>query len=200
MHRGLITGPRDLGVRGEDLDRLIGRQRDYFAARGEAVEWKTRGHDLPADLPGRLRSAGFVPEDQETVLIGRAEEMATTRPRLPVGVALRHTAAEADMHRIAAMESQVWGQDWSWLADDLIGRLATAPDDIAVIVAEADGQVVSAGGLVFRPGTDFASLWGGSTLRAWRGQGIYRSLVAHRASGTRGTTAPPSCAASDATP
>jgi hypothetical protein len=67
-------------------------------------------------------------------------------------------------------------------------------------VAEADGQVVSAGWLVFRPGTDFAGLWGGSTLRAWRGQGIYRSLVAHRASGTRGTTAPPSCAASDATP
>jgi GNAT superfamily N-acetyltransferase len=180
MHRGLITGPRDLGVQGQDLDRLIARQRDYFAARGEAVEWKTRGHDLPADLPDRLHSAGFVPEDQETVLIGPAEEMAT-QPQLPAGIALRHTTAEADMHRIAAMESQVWGQDWSWLADDLIGRLTTAPEDIAVIVAEADGQVVSAGWLVFRPGTDFASLWGGSTVRAWRGRGIYRALVAHRA-------------------
>ena len=33
--RGFISAPRDTGVRGADLDRLIARQRDYFAARGE---------------------------------------------------------------------------------------------------------------------------------------------------------------------
>ncbi|MFF2455131.1 GNAT family N-acetyltransferase, partial [Isoptericola sp. NPDC058082] len=35
--------------------------------------------------------------------------------------------------------------------------------------------------LVFRTGTEFAGLWGGSTLSAWRGRGIYRALVAARA-------------------
>jgi GNAT superfamily N-acetyltransferase len=30
-------------------------------------------------------------------------------------------------------------------------------------------------------GTAFATLWGGSTLPAWRGRGIYRALVSHRA-------------------
>jgi hypothetical protein len=40
-HEGFISTPRDVGVRGADLDRLIARQRDYFAARGEPVEWKT---------------------------------------------------------------------------------------------------------------------------------------------------------------
>jgi len=35
--------------------------------------------------------------------------------------------------------------------------------------------------LEFHPGTDFASLWGGGTVRAWRGRGVYRALVAHRA-------------------
>lgn len=29
--------------------------------------------------------------------------------------------------------------------------------------------------------TEFAGLWGGSTLPAWRGRGIYRALVAQRA-------------------
>jgi hypothetical protein len=29
--------------------------------------------------------------------------------------------------------------------------------------------------------TDFAGLWGGSALLAWRGHGIYRALVARRA-------------------
>ena len=36
-HRGYICGPRDIGVAGAELDRLIARQRDYFAGRGEAV-------------------------------------------------------------------------------------------------------------------------------------------------------------------
>ncbi|GAA4619619.1 GNAT family N-acetyltransferase [Actinoallomurus vinaceus] len=178
--RGFISCPRDVGLRGSDLDGLIRRQRDYFAARGEAVEWKTRGHDRPADLVDRLRAAGFVPEEQETVMIGRADEMAGA-PVLPDGVRLRQVTTDADMHRIAAMESIVWGQNQSWLADDLIARISAAPAEIAVMVAEADGEVVSAAWLVFRAGTEFASLWGGSTLPAWRGQGIYRALVAARA-------------------
>ncbi|MDN3026718.1 GNAT family N-acetyltransferase [Streptomyces sp. S.PB5] len=179
--RGFVSGPRDLGVDGESLDGLIARQRDFFAARGEAVEWKTRGHDSPADLTVRLRAAGFVPEEQETVMIGRAADMAVREPVLPDGVTLRRTTADADMRRIAAMESAVWGQDWGWLADELTARLATDPDELAVYVAEADGEVVSAAWLAFRAGSDFASLWGGSTLAEWRGRGIYRALVATRA-------------------
>ncbi|WP_051741529.1 GNAT family N-acetyltransferase [Streptomyces xylophagus] len=179
--RGFVSGPRDLGIRGPELDKLIGRQRDFFAARGEGMEWKTRAHDEPADLIDRLRAAGFVPEDQETVLIGRPEEMAVREPVLPDGVTVRRVVDDADMHRIAAMESAVWGQDWSWLADDLTGRVASAPDEIAIYVAEAGGEVVSAAWLVFRPGTEFASLWGGSTVTEWRGKGIYRALVATRA-------------------
>ena len=32
-----------------------------------------------------------------------------------------------------------------------------------------------------KPGAEFARLWGGSTLAAWRGRGIYRALAARRA-------------------
>ncbi|KUL46111.1 acetyltransferase [Streptomyces sp. NRRL F-4489] len=180
QYRGFVSAPRDLTLRGAELDRLIARQRDHFAARGEAVEWKTRGHDRPADLPDRLRAAGFVPEERETVLIGLAGELAT-EPVSPAGVTLRQVTAYEDMRRIAAMEAEVWGEDREWLADDLAGRVAAAPEEIAVLVAEAGGEVVCAAWLVFRPGTDFASLWGGSTLAAWRGRGIYRALVAARA-------------------
>lgn len=180
--RGFVTGPRDLGVDGAELDALIARQRDFFAARGEAVEWKTRGHDLPADLPRRLEAASFVPEDRETVVIGVSADLAAD-PLLPAGVSLRRVAADADMHAIAAMESEIWGQDCGWLAADLIARIRSAPDDIAVFVVQdqAAGQIVSAAWLVFYPGTEFAALWGGSTLAAWRGRGLYRALVATRA-------------------
>ena len=49
------------------------------------------------------------------------------------------------------------------------------------MVALAGRTPISAGRVEFHPGTDFASLWGGGTLPAWRGRGVFRSLVAHRA-------------------
>jgi GNAT superfamily N-acetyltransferase len=179
-HEGFVSAPRDTGLRGADLDRLIARQRDYFAARGEPVEWKTWGYDEPADLPGRLRGAGFVPETEETVLIGLTSEMAAD-PVLPAGVVLRQVTERADMDRIAAMQSIVWDEDCSWQAGELAESVAAAPDDLLVWTAEADGVVVSAARIEFRPGTEFAGLWGGSTLPRWRGRGIYRALVARRA-------------------
>jgi GNAT superfamily N-acetyltransferase len=190
QHRGFVTAPRDLGVDGPELDALIARQRDYFALRGEAVEWKTRGHDLPATLTDRLRAAGFVPENQETVLIGVAAEMAGD-PVVPDGTTLREVAADAGLRAVAAMESVIWGEDLSYMGEELIARRAFAPGDITFFAVTDDtaGQMVSAAWIIFHPGTDFAYLAGGSTLEAWRGRGIYRALVAVRAqqAATRGT-------------
>ncbi|TCO32538.1 putative N-acetyltransferase YhbS [Kribbella steppae] len=169
------------GLDGAEVDALIARQRDYFAAKGKAVEWKLRGHDLPADLPDRLRAAGFEPEDEETVLIAESAAIAERlRGRESVdGVTVRLTTDEGDFARIAAMESTVWGEDWSWLTDELVRHKASGLTDI--FVAEAAGQVVSAAWAVYKKGTDFTGLWGGSTLPEWRGKGIYKALVAVRA-------------------
>ena len=79
------------------------------------------------------------------------------------------------------MKSAVWGADYGWVAEDLDGRLASDPENLVVFMAEAAGVVVSAAWLEINPGTDFAGLWGGSTLQAWRGRGIYKALVAARA-------------------
>ena len=178
--RGFISAPPDTGLRGAELDRLIARQRDYFTGRGEAVEWKTFAHDQPPDLVARLRAAGFVAEDLETVLVGRTEQMATP-PVLPGGVVLRQVTADADMRRIADMESAVWGDDRGRTGDHLIRWAAAAPEDFLVLVAEAGTQVVAAGWISFLESSDFAGLWGGATLREWRRKGIYHALVAARA-------------------
>ncbi len=179
--RGFVSYRNLDGYRGADLDALIARQIEHFSALNLAFEWKTRSHDEPADLTDRLLRAGFDPEEQETVVVGEAASMAV-EPVLPDGVTLRAVTAYEDFARIGAMESAVWDEDWQWLADDLRDRQAEAPDDLVVLVAEAGDQLVSAAWLVFKPGTDFAGLWGGSTLAAWRGRGIYRALVARRAS------------------
>jgi GNAT superfamily N-acetyltransferase len=185
LHRGVVStsGP-DLGVRGEALDALIARQVAYFADRGEAFEWKTRGHDRPADLPERLLAAGFVAEDRETVLVAPVERFASVAAGAadpPPGVTIRQVSEPEDMRRIADLESTVWDADWGWLADELTESVATGPERTLVFVAEAEGSVVCAAWLSLVEGTEFAGLWGGSTLAAWRGRGIYRALVARRA-------------------
>jgi GNAT superfamily N-acetyltransferase len=180
QERGFISAPRDTGARGSDLGRLIARQRDYFAGRREAVEWKTYDYDEPADLPDRLRAAGFVPEDPETVVVALTTAIAA-EPVLPDGVVLRQVTADEDMRRVAAMESEVWDRDREWTGEHLIREVAAAPDDYIVLTAEAAGQVVAAGWLEMRPGSQFAGLWGGATLAEWRGRGIYRALVSRRA-------------------
>jgi GNAT superfamily N-acetyltransferase len=96
---------------------------------------------------------------------------------------LRWVTADADMRRIAAMQSAVWGQDWNWLGEHLISQIAAAGDGIAVVAAEAGDDVVSSAWAAFfgSGAGSFARLLGGSTLPQWRGRGIYRALVAVRA-------------------
>jgi len=122
--QGLAFAKDTDGLSVAELDSLIHRLRDYFSDRGEAVEWKTYGHDRP-DLPERLRLAGFKPEETETVVIGITSELvADAEP--PLGVTIRETTDRKDFDRIAHMESEVWGKDWSWLSDDLASRCETS--------------------------------------------------------------------------
>ncbi len=179
-NRGFVETAQTLNVEGDALDRLIIENRDFFANRGEAVEWKTRAHDRPREIPERLQAAGFVPEEVETIMVGDTERMAAD-PHLPDGVMIRTVHARDDLERISQMESTVWNEDFSWLANDLDEQRKAEPDNTIVFVAEAAGHVVSAAWLVLKEGTDFAGLWGGSTLSEWRGKGIYKALVARRA-------------------
>lgn len=179
--RGFVTYTDLGGLAGPALDELIARQRDVFARLGVPVEWKLHGHDQPADLPQRLRAAGFEPEEQETVVVGPAAPLAAALPVPPEGVRLREVSARVDLDRIAAMEGQVWNESRAWLADSLAKELAADPQGTTVVVAEAGPEVVSAGWVRYVKGTGFATLWGGSTLPQWRRRGIYRALVAYRA-------------------
>ncbi|MGX1613884.1 GNAT family N-acetyltransferase [Micromonospora chalcea] len=180
-HRGFLTYRTLDGLAGAELDALIARQVEVFRARGESVEWKLAGHDEPADLGDRLRAAGFVPEDQETVVVGPVAPLAAAVPVLPEGVRLREVTSRADLERIAAMEEEVWREDRSHLVYGLAREIEADPQSITIVVAEAGETVVSAGWVRYQRGTGFASLWGGSTLPQWRKKGIYRALVAYRA-------------------
>ncbi len=133
------------------MDELIARQVARFSRRSERFEWKLHGHDRPADLPERLRAAGFVPEDEETVVIARVAAIAGL-PQAPEGVSLREVTDRGDLDRIAALEAAVWATEHHGLADMLEAEREADADGLAIVVAEAAGEVVCAGWVRFERG------------------------------------------------
>jgi GNAT superfamily N-acetyltransferase len=179
-NRGMVEYGSLGGLDGRELDQLIARQVQIFSERREPFEWKLHGHDRPADLPERLRAAGFVAEETETVVIAAVDGIGI-EPSVPDGVLIREVYDRADLRRIAELEEAIWQEDHGWVVDDLGEERLADPDALRIFVAEAGEVAVCAAWVRFPSGTEFATLWGGATLPSWRGRGIYRALVAHRA-------------------
>ncbi|MFF7872421.1 GNAT family N-acetyltransferase [Streptomyces qaidamensis] len=161
-------------------DAAIAAQIGHYTGLGLDFEWKLYGHDRPADLGRRLRAAGFTPGPEETLMIGEADGLAHgTEP--PEGVRVVPVTGPAGVDLVADVHEKAFGADSSWLRHQLLARLAADPDTVVAVVAMAGGEPVSAARMELVPGTPFAGLWGGGTVQEWRGRGIYRTLVAHRA-------------------
>jgi GNAT superfamily N-acetyltransferase len=161
-------------------DAAIAEQIAHYTGLGLAFEWKLYGHDRPADLGQRLRAAGFRPEPEETLMIGEIAALSLDATP-PQGVRVVPVTDPQGVDRVAHVHEKAFGADSSWLRDQLLARLADDPDTVVAVVAMAGDEPVSAARMELVPGTRFAGLWGGGTVEGWRGRGIYRALVAHRA-------------------
>ncbi|CAM5735907.1 N-acetyltransferase OS=Streptomyces alboniger OX=132473 GN=CP975_01605 PE=4 SV=1 [Streptomyces alboniger] len=173
------------GVVWSDLDEAsadaaIADQIAHYSGLDREFEWKLYGHDLPVDLGKRLKTAGFTPEPEETLMIGEVADL-TLDADPPEGVRFLPVTDQAGVDLVADVHEKAFGTDSSRLRHQLLARLTDDPDTVVAVVALAGDTPVSAARMELVPGTRFAGLWGGGTVEAWRGRGIYRALVAHRA-------------------
>ncbi|WP_112466652.1 GNAT family N-acetyltransferase [Streptomyces triticisoli] len=181
-----VGSPRDWnGVLWSDpdaagADAMIAEQVAFFGVLGHGFEWKLYGHDRPADLGRRLRAAGFTPGPEETLMVAEAAALDLDAEP-PTGVHLREVTDAADVDLLVGVHEKAFGTDGSALRHRLLARLAADPDTVVAVMALAGGVPVSAARMEPVPGTGFAGLWGGGTVAGWRGRGLYRALVAHRA-------------------
>ncbi|MEU6255719.1 GNAT family N-acetyltransferase [Streptomyces sp. NPDC047043] len=161
-------------------DAAIAEQIAYYSDLGREFEWKLYGHDLPVDLGQRLRDAGFEAEPEETVMVAEAAALdLDVEP--PEGIRLLPVADATGVGLVADVHGKAFGTDGSRIRHQLLARLTQEPDTVVATVALAGDVPVSAARMELVPGTRFAGLWGGGTVEAWRGRGVYRALVAHRA-------------------
>ncbi|MBZ5736678.1 GNAT family N-acetyltransferase [Nocardioides mangrovi] len=180
--QGFVTTPRLTGVGADQARGWVAAAVEHFRQDPgiREVEWKTRQHDDAPGLHDALLEHGFEPDEPESIMIGRAELLAVDVP-LPDGVTLRRIDTEADVRAMSAMADVAFGEPVSDAhAEFALSRLASG-DGTELWVAEAGGVMVSAGRLEPVRDSDFAGIWGGSTLEGWRGRGIYRALTAARA-------------------
>ena len=190
FHRGGFVSYESLEEVGtvEAIDALIAETVEFYAGHPEVeeFEWKTRGHDWPADLDQRLRAHGLEPDEVETVMVGEASHLAVD-VALPEGVTVRRVDQLPERAELvieaSAVAAQIFGGGPS--GEEMLDRLDRTHGLEQFWVAEAgegeDRHVICSGRLARVEGTEFAGIWGGSTLPEWRGKGIYRALTAARA-------------------
>ncbi len=159
-------------------DAVIAAQVARFAELARAWEWKHYSYDQPPDLADRLIASGFTRQPDEALLVAEIEDLVLDVPP-PADVELREVVDEHGVAALVSVHDQVFGGDHSAMGRALL--TAVAHRAATAVVAFAGPTPISAGRMEFHDGTDFASLWGGGTLPAWRGRGVFRSLVAHRA-------------------
>jgi GNAT superfamily N-acetyltransferase len=172
-----------------NADAAIAAAVEHFRPFGREFEWKHYGYDEPRDLTDRLAAAGLAPDEEEALVVG---EVAVVRERLasapdPVGITIRRLRTDADggaadWQGINDLGRAVWDEDTTDMNRTVAAAIAADPQATSMWLAVAeDGTVVCAARANFHEGTDFASLWGGSTLEEYRGRGIYKALVSRRA-------------------
>jgi hypothetical protein len=177
----------------ENADAVIRAEIERFARAGRPWEWKHYSYDRPPDLPDRLLAAGFAAGPSEALLVAEVEALALVCEP-PKGVELRPVVDERGVRALVAVHEAVFGEEDVDLGALLLARLggaggrrgaARGDHGVAAVVAMAGEEPIAEGRVELPHGSDFATLYGGATVGEWRHRGVYRSLVAHRASVAR---------------
>jgi GNAT superfamily N-acetyltransferase len=160
----------------ENADATIKAIRTHFTARNQRFIWiVTEELSTPPDLTARLENAGFT----------RRFEMAgmslteLTRP-ITLNPAVRVQRANAsDNEKVSKLYQHAFplDQDVADIFVDLIDALAGAH---YLAYFENVDEPIGVASMFYTPDPSVAVLEAAATLEAYRGQGVYRSLLARR--------------------
>ncbi|MEM0128924.1 MAG: GNAT family N-acetyltransferase [Thermoplasmata archaeon] len=176
----VLAPPRTERAAAHAIARELARAR-----RGRTrFEWKRCGHDPAPDPRPLLAAAGLSAEPVETLMV-RDGAGPLPIPSLPPGWEIVPVTTEAELAEAARASEEAFGRGSGWTLGPLRGRLGGATLVLLRILSPS-GETAAVGRLDLPPARAFAGLWGGATVPAHRGRGLYRVLVGARAGLARG--------------
>lgn len=161
---------------------LVAREVAFFKSQGRRFEWKWFAHDDAPNLPEALTSQGFCAQDKEVVLFwesSMALPLASPKALISNEVEIKEIRTSQELAAVTAVQTAVWGEGFDWLEESLAHELQTQPDSIDIWCAFVKGAPVSTGWIRYESDS-WATLHGGSTIEAYRNQGIFKTLVHQR--------------------
>jgi GNAT superfamily N-acetyltransferase len=169
-------------LKADNADAAIAAQAAYFRDARTEVEWKVYAHDLPADLGPHLASAGFIADNAETLMaFDLANDVAAGA--MPENIVVRRIHDAQGLADLIAVNATIW--DHGDVSRNEMYAQRLHDPSLGLYVAYAGDRPVAAARLELPHDRVFAGLWGGCTLPAFRGRGIFRAIVAARAQAAR---------------
>lgn len=163
----------------ENAEEVIGEQIAFYGRYGLSFEWKLYDHDTPSDLRARLLMQGFKARERDAIM---ALDIHAASPILlqPVEADVRRLSDPQQVKDLVALLETVWQTDFTGLGQLLQEDLWKRPTYSSIYLAYVDDQPACAGWIQFTENSQFASLWGGTTLPQFRERGLYTAVMATR--------------------
>lgn len=160
------------------LDSVIAREVDYLQPLNQPFTWKVYDHDRLPSLKSKLSSSGFQEDGDPADVMVLDVRKAPAALLQPVRSDIRRVTSLSGLQDVIHVLDQVWGGHNTWV-NDRLGSHLQIPGYLSVYVAYIENQPASIAWSYFPRGY-FATLFAGSTLPAFRRQGLYTSLLATR--------------------
>jgi len=163
----------------ENADEIIDREVAHHRGLDVSFEWKVYSQDLPSDLKDRLAGRGFEIGLTESVMILDADAVGSTAAvsSLPDDVSVETVGDHVQVALFKRMAEEIFGGDWSFTAGQLRSQIDAGLTGHRGYIAYLNNEPASIGRLYVHPDSHFAGLYGGGTLPAFRGRGLYRATV-----------------------
>jgi hypothetical protein len=163
-----------------DADAVIADQVAHYRALGASVEWAAYAHDVPADLVPRLERHGFEVGQREAVMV---LDLTTSPDWLsaPCPHRVERVRTAGELAIFADVAERTFCREQTPVVRELEARLAESSTGHAAYIVYDGASPASVARLYTHPTSSFAGLYGGGTLDAHRGRGLYRAAVQRRA-------------------
>ncbi|HFG1918904.1 TPA: GNAT family N-acetyltransferase [Vibrio cholerae] len=158
-------------------ESIVKEQLNYFNKRNLSFEWKTYSTDTPSNIGNVLLANGFEQAESESFMV---LDLSKATSETFDESQITEVSDSKGIHDAIRVQEQVWGGNFDWQYKYLMKFKEQSPDAISIYVVYANGQPVTSAWLTFNKNSPFAGIWGGSTIKEFRGNGYYSLLLNKR--------------------